>query len=92
MRDTDPTDVARQLGLDTAANGLKSWDVFHAVLTAGDTILVLSWQDHDAANHFATSSPCPDGARRRTVRVVRDYGMFDRRESPQYYPDPAAKS
>ena len=21
------------------------------------------------------------------VRVVRDYGMFDRREVPQYYPD-----
>jgi hypothetical protein len=21
------------------------------------------------------------------VRVVRDYGMFDRREAPQYYPD-----
>ena len=25
--------------------------------------------------------------RRRTIRIVRDYGMFDRRESPQYYPD-----
>ncbi len=21
------------------------------------------------------------------IRVVRDYGMFDRREAPQYYPD-----
>ena len=27
------------------------------------------------------------GARLRRVRVVRDYGMFDRREAPQYYPD-----
>jgi hypothetical protein len=26
------------------------------------------------------------GARFRRVRVVRDYGMFDRREAPQYYP------
>ncbi len=32
-------------------------------------------------------SPCPNGARLRRVRVVRDYGMFDRREAPQYYPD-----
>ena len=24
--------------------------------------------------------------RLRRVRVVRDYGMFDRREAPQYYP------
>ena len=27
-----------------------------------------------------------DQLRHRIVRVVRDYGMFDRRESPQYYP------
>jgi hypothetical protein len=91
VRDTDPTDVAQHLGLDTAADGLKSWDVFDAVLTAGDVILGLSWQNHDAANHYATSNRCPNGARLRTVRVVRDYGMFDRRESPQYYPDPPAK-
>jgi hypothetical protein len=32
----------------------------------------------------------PDGTqtlRHRKVRIVRDYGMFDRRESPQFYPD-----
>ena len=23
----------------------------------------------------------------RRIRVVGDYGMFDRREAPQYYPD-----
>jgi hypothetical protein len=26
-----------------------------------------------------------EGARLRRVRVVRDYGMSDRREAPQYY-------
>jgi hypothetical protein len=31
----------------------------------------------------------PDGARLRQVRILRDYGMFDRREAPQYYPDAA---
>ena len=25
--------------------------------------------------------------RHRHVRVIRDYGMFDRAEAPQYYPD-----
>jgi hypothetical protein len=25
--------------------------------------------------------------RLRRIRVVRDYGMFDRREAPQYYPE-----
>jgi hypothetical protein len=29
----------------------------------------------------------PKGARLRRVRVVRDYGMFDRCEASQYYPD-----
>jgi hypothetical protein len=28
-----------------------------------------------------------DGARLRRIRIVRDYGTFDRREAPQYYPD-----
>ena len=28
----------------------------------------------------------PEGGRLRHVRVIRDYGMFDRREAPQYYP------
>jgi len=28
-----------------------------------------------------------EGARLRRVRVIRDYGMFDRREAPQYYPE-----
>ena len=25
--------------------------------------------------------------RHREVRVIRDYGMFERREAPQYYPE-----
>jgi len=29
----------------------------------------------------------PEGAPLRGGRVVRDYGMFDRREAPQYYPE-----
>jgi hypothetical protein len=29
----------------------------------------------------------PEGVRRRDVLVIRDYGMFDRREAPQYYPE-----
>jgi Hypervirulence associated proteins TUDOR domain len=34
-----------------------------------------------------TSRCAPGGARLRRVRVVRDYGMLDRREAPQCYPD-----
>ena len=40
-----------------------------------------------AAAAFEANASLPDGARMRRVRVIRDYGMFDRREAPQYYPD-----
>jgi heme-degrading monooxygenase HmoA len=80
--------VAGWLGLgSTAASGLVAWDVFDAVLTPGDIVLLVSWRDQVAAAGFEGTISLPDGARVRRVRVVRDYGMFDRREAPQYYPD-----
>lgn len=79
--------VASWLGLSFDAPGLVSWDVFDAVLSPGDVILLLSWRDREAADRFAASRPITDETRLRQVRVVRDYGMYDRRESPQYYPD-----
>src|SRR4030081_208907 len=54
---------------------------------SGDIILLVSWRDQSAAEAFEGSVSLQDGARLRRVRVVRDYGMFDRREAPQYYPD-----
>jgi heme-degrading monooxygenase HmoA len=80
-------EVAKWLGLDPEAAGLVSWDVFDAVLTPGDIILLVSWRDQAAAEAFEASTRLPDGARLRRIRIVRDYGMFDRREAPQYYPD-----
>jgi heme-degrading monooxygenase HmoA len=79
--------LARSLGLNPEASGLVGWDVFDAVLSPGDVILLMSWRDKEAAAAFARNAPLPDGARFRQVRVVRDYGMFDRREAPQWYPD-----
>ena len=69
------------------APGLVAWDVFDAVLTPGDIILLISWRDQAAAEAFEAAVSLKDGARLRRVRVVRDYGMFDRREAPQFYPD-----
>ena len=70
-----------------SASGLVAWDVFDAVLTPGDIILLVSWRDQTAAEAFDGTVSLKDGARFRRVRVVRDYGMFDRREAPQYYSD-----
>jgi heme-degrading monooxygenase HmoA len=80
---TGPEGLARSLCLDPHAAGLVEWDVFDAVLTPGNVILLMSWKDHASAERGTIS----DGLRVRRVRVVRDYGMFDRREAPQYFPD-----
>jgi heme-degrading monooxygenase HmoA len=83
---TNPADCAEWLGLQPF-HGFLSWDIFEAVLTPGDIILMVSWKDEVAAEEFEGSAMIRDGARFRQVRIVRDYGMYDRREAPQYYPD-----
>jgi heme-degrading monooxygenase HmoA len=87
VEQTGPDGIAEGLGFPAHASGLVEWDVFDAVLTPGDVILLVSWRDQTAAEAFEAAVSLQDGARLRRVRVVRDYGMFDRREAPQFYPD-----
>jgi len=87
LRTVTPEYVANGLGLPSNASGLVALDVLDAVLTPGDIMLLMFWRDHDAAEAFERTLSLPHDARLRRVRVVRDYGMFDRREAPQYYPD-----
>ncbi|HEY5302369.1 MAG TPA: antibiotic biosynthesis monooxygenase [Acetobacteraceae bacterium] len=61
------------------APALVDWDMFDGVLDPQDRILVLSWRDEAAIDAV------PSGHRRRDVRVIRDYGMRDRAEAPQYH-------
>ncbi len=86
MSAVDAAGAARYLRFDAKAAGLVGWDIFDAVLTPGDLILLTSWKTKDSADAFARSALLHPGRRLRQVRVVRDYGMFDRREAPQYYP------
>ena len=84
---SSPQAYAEWLGLKLDATGLIDWDVFDAVLTPGDIVLLSSWRDAGSVEAFTTTGTFRDDVRLRRVRVVRDYGMFDRREAPQYYPD-----
>ncbi|KAB1073972.1 antibiotic biosynthesis monooxygenase family protein [Methylobacterium planeticum] len=82
-----PDDLAGALGLDAAAVGLVASDLFNSIYNSGKAMLLLSWADSDAASAFAPlAPPQAESTRVRRVRVIRDYGMFDRRESPQFYP------
>jgi hypothetical protein len=73
--------------LNPWATDSTSWDVFDAVLTPGDLILLISWKNAAAAQAYEDALPPNKQARLRRVRVIRDYGKYDRREAPQYYPD-----
>jgi heme-degrading monooxygenase HmoA len=82
---SDAPGISNYLGFRPQAAGLVDWDVFDAVLTPGDVILMMVWKSKEDAAAFAKTATLPPGGRLRHVRVVRDYGMFDRREAPQYY-------
>jgi hypothetical protein len=77
--------VVKSLGVDTSAPGLVTWDVFDALMTPGEVIAVVTWRDQAAAETFERNTTPADQARLRNIRVVREYGMFDRREAPQYF-------
>ena len=82
----DAAAVAARLGRpgETAQPGLVDWDVFGSIYEPGKFILLISWRDATAAE----GAPVQSGGklRHRRVRVIRDYGMFDRTEAPQYFP------
>jgi quinol monooxygenase YgiN len=84
--------LAKALGVDTEAPGLVSWDVFEHLVDSGKVIAVLTWRDHAAAEAFLAKPAAADSARQRNVRVIREYGMFDRREAPAYFKEAQAKA
>jgi hypothetical protein len=87
VADLSADQAARHLGLSMQARGMLAWDAFDVVLTPGDLMLLISWKTQSYAQEFEKAVKLPPHGRIRRVRVVRDYGMFDRREAPQYYPE-----
>lgn len=77
--------VAKSLGFDPGATEVVAWDVFDAIATPGDVIALVKWEEPANAETFRRGAKLPEGVRLRSIRVVRDYGMFDRREAPQYF-------
>jgi heme-degrading monooxygenase HmoA len=79
--------VMAQLHIDSRADGLVDCELFESITNPGKLLILGSWRDKSAAGAW---KPTPfDGAgdiRHREVRIIRDYGMFERREAPQYYP------
>ena len=81
-------DLATQLGLDKRAGGLVDHGVFESIYNPGKLLLLATWRDAEAVRRWAPASTLELGRlRHRRVRIIRDYGMMDRKEAPQFYPE-----
>lgn len=80
--------LAAHLGLDANGGAVVDHDVWTSIYNPGKMALLVSWQDLQAADAWTPKQiEGVERLRHRKIRVVRDYGRFDRREAPQYYPD-----
>lgn len=82
--------LPEHLGLDVKDASIIDYGVFSSLYTPGKLALLVSWRTREGASVWVPHGDrLMQPVRHRTVRIVRDYGMFDRREAAQYYP-PAA--
>jgi heme-degrading monooxygenase HmoA len=79
--------LASKLGLDLGDHGIVESDIFASIYTPGKLALLVGWRDARAADNWTPAKHPYTRVWYRKIRVVRDYGMFDRREAPQFYPD-----
>jgi heme-degrading monooxygenase HmoA len=76
------------LGLPkSSTDDIIDQEVFESIYNPGKLLLLLSWRDAAAAEHWKPGTVATGKLRHRSVRVIRDYGMTDRREAPQFYPE-----
>jgi hypothetical protein len=61
-------------------------DVFESITNPGKLLLLVAWKNAAAASAWQPTIPAGRELRHRQVRIIRDYGMLDRREAPQFYP------
>lgn len=76
--------LAASLGFPES--GTIDQEVFESIYTPGKLLLLSSWKDAASAEHWTPPKPALEQLRFRRVRIIRDYGKFDRTEAPQYFP------
>jgi heme-degrading monooxygenase HmoA len=80
-------------GCDAATAALPAPDsagalasaAFESITTAGKRLWLTTWRDAASAENWTPRAQPGPILRHRRVRIIRDYGMDDRREAPQYY-------
>ena len=66
--------------------GVLDWEAFESITNPSKLLLLVSWKDAVVAGDWRPAIPVGRKLRHRQVRIIRDYGMNDRREAPQFYP------
>ena len=83
-----PDLLPAHLGLEASRSGLVHLEVFESIYNRGKLAVLAFWRDADTAAAWKPAAPeAAQPLRHRHVRIIRDYGMFERREAPQYYPE-----
>jgi heme-degrading monooxygenase HmoA len=86
-----PDLLTSHLGFEARAEGLTECDAFESITNPGKMLLLTSWKTaEDAARWTPIAFASVAELRHRRVRIVRDYGLFERREAAQYFPQPRA--
>jgi heme-degrading monooxygenase HmoA len=79
--------VAAPHGLPAATTeGLVGCEWFESITNAGKRLFLVGWRHRAAAEGWHWPRVADREMHHRWVRIIRDYGMFDRVEAPQYYP------
>ena len=71
------------LGLDRHSGAIVEHDVFASIYNLGKIALLVGWKDVEKSAKLDGIQALRQGS----IRIVREYGRFDRREAPQFYPD-----
>jgi heme-degrading monooxygenase HmoA len=81
------SDLSADLKLPSnGTSGVIDQEFFESITNPGKLLLLVSWRDANTANAWRPTIPSGHELRHRQVRIIRDYGMQDRREEPQFYP------
>lgn len=84
----DDHELLRAIRLDQPVSGLNEVEIYNSIYNPGKLLVLASWADPAAASGLQIGHvPNAQSLRHRAVRIIRDYGMYDRREATQYYPD-----
>jgi heme-degrading monooxygenase HmoA len=80
--------LGAHLGLRADLDGLIDQEGFESIYHPGKFLLLAAWRGADAAKSWSPIKlDAAISLRHRHVRIIRDYGMSERREAPQFFPE-----